>query len=128
MLMPTWLLGKRSVTTETSAAIWSVKPQVYGATEFRSGAGRQDARCRARRRRRDDGSGSWIRRDNEGRRRRRARWVVAGQPGDLGRVGQVPAVVRTGDDAWRSGVPAVAGHSLERQVDELVHTGRGDEH
>src|SRR5438067_13703142 len=128
MFMPTWLWGRRSVTTCRESATSGF----YVATELSSGAGRPRDRwrwagrgARARERR----AGAWIWRHHERRLGRRGAWrVVTRQLLDLGGVREVPAVARTGHHAGRRRVPAVAGHAGQRLGDKGVNTRRGDEH
>src|SRR4029077_1001280 len=106
MVMPTWLLGKRSVMTERGSGI---EPEFYGPTEIRSGAGRRrQVRARARRAGEHGGRG----RGGGGRvrdyARRGRRRVVARELVDVGGVGQEPAVARPGDHVRRRRVPEVS--------------------
>src|SRR5438128_11987969 len=91
MLMPTWLLGRRSVTTESSATIAAI----VRSAEIRSGAGQRWRRARDGDRAREHGTCPGIERHDVRRSLGGgARRVVHRQLVDPRRVSQVATAVR----------------------------------
>src|SRR5205823_13562875 len=114
MFIPTWLLGRRSVTTCRESATSGF----YVATELSSGAGRPRDRWRwAGRgaRAREHRAGAWIWRHHERRLGRRGAWgVVTRQLLDLGGVREVLAVAVAGLHAGPRRVPVGAWQAAAR--------------
>src|SRR6202521_711174 len=130
MVMPTWLFGSCSVTTDSAAGITAslVTPgggltrdrlRAMGWRRRRRRWARARARARARTRARQPGGGARVGRDVVvDRRRGRARRVVTRQLGDARRVAKEPAVAGARDHSRRRPVPAVARHSPQRPGNE----------